>query len=129
MDKTTFQQFSQAAILEAKSTRLTLIRNQAENFINGDAQFDPKILHRLGSAGIAIFLKQVRESGVVVHHTPVSDRATKTESPSPHLIKPPGWGHQRRAEPVWIVRAIAFGFASGLGLIITGTVGFFLFNY
>ena len=83
MDKTTFHQASQSAILDAQTARLTLARDHAKNFIHGDTQFDPNILQRLGSAGISLFIKEVRAHGVALTHSPAPDRTYKSETSIP----------------------------------------------
>lgn len=128
MNKTTFHQSSQSAILDAQTAQLTLARDQAKNFIHGDTQFDPNILQRLGSAGISHFLQEVRAHGVAFNHPPVPYRTRKTETPSPHHPIPHGWKNQRHAEPAWIVRAITYGSIAGLGLVTASSAGFIIFN-
>jgi hypothetical protein len=128
MDKTTFHQSSQSAILDAQTARLTLARDQANNFINGDTQFDPNILQRLDSAGFSHFLKAVRTHGVAFNHPPAPDLTRKTKAPSPDHPIPYGWKNQRHAEPAWIFRAIIYGSIAGIGLVAASSAGFIMFN-
>lgn len=129
MDKASFQQSAQIAIREGKTARQILAQAQANNFIDGNAHFDPRTLPRLGGAGMAMFLQAVRERGVVFDRPSTLARNAQPKTPSTSVAMPPGWASQRIAEPHWGLRAIARGTLTGLGLIVVGTACLIFFNY
>lgn len=129
MDKIDFIKNAQTAIRKGKKERAALAQTQADNFVSGNAEFDPRTLRRLGGNGLAVFLKAVRERGIACNQLAIPAPHTQSETPSGAVASPPGWVNKQCAEPNWTVRGITRGLLLGFGLIVLGSTCLTLFNY
>lgn len=129
MDKITFQETAEASIREGKAALLSLSRSEANNFVNGSAQFNPEALVRLGISGMTAFLQTVRAHGIAVDQ-PLADacQAPPTTPPTSATLTP-GWANKHCAEPNWILITIAHGTLTGLGLIALGATCLAFLNW
>jgi hypothetical protein len=125
MNTAAFKQSANAAIAEANAERSALVRSQAALFVRGDPNFDPRYLRQMGRIGIAAFLTTVRQRGVRYTQQPTSVGSKQQSTPSPIS---PGWEKQRCAEPMWWLRAIAWGVGVGLVPIALGAATFLLLS-
>jgi hypothetical protein len=125
MDKHTFAHTTKLAIGEGHAARQSLANHQAHYFLNNHAHFDPRVLQRLGSAGLTTFLRTLQTQGIAVDQPSLSTIPQRRDASST-LSTTRGWADQRRKEPAWWLRAIMRGTLTGLGLVLAGTLSFII---
>lgn len=120
MNRDSFRDYAKSAIVDGSKARAELARAQAEKFLAGSTAFNPTALQGLGSSGLRHFLASIdmpelsqEYRGTTAPQSQIEDAPTKSH-------KPLSWADLRRSEPLWTVRAIAYGVITGLLLLGLG---------
>ena len=122
MSNKRFFESARAAIEDAEKARQESVRNLATTFLRSGADFDPLALERLGTAGLAAFLDDVGLDIQTGNHAKGARLASRSKPPGNRKIGQMGWQALRRKEPVWGIRAIGMGIASGSSIAIIGAL-------
>lgn len=122
MKRSQFSKAANAAIKEGRLARKTLAEHNANRFVNGSSEFDPRELTKLGSAGMRRFIEIVQASGTSIDY-PLKNVHEQAAPPSPDLGKSThDWANQQRPEPRWAIRAMMYGIFSGSAVFLCGVV-------
>lgn len=124
MDRKTFKEATQSVIKHGESEKIILAKRYAVSFINGNAQFNPIDLEKLGQAGLDHFLEAVGSNGVKFSKLSRSNSASEQQQHKPSDAIFPGWRNQRRSESSLLPHALAWGISTGLLPIFVGLVHF-----
>lgn len=124
MDRTTFNYATQSAINDGQFEKIKQAQKYAASFLNGNSQFSPIDLEKLGTVGLAQFLETVGSTGVRFNNPSRSDSAPEQQQSQPSDAISPGWRNQRRSEPSLLLHALAWGITTGLLPIFVGLIHF-----
>lgn len=120
MDKTTFSKATQSAIRDGESEKISLAQKYASSFINGNPQFTPTDLEKLGTVGLNHFLEVVGSDGLKFNDISRSDSVPIEQSNEKSDSISLGWRNQQRSEPPLLLHALAWGITTGLLPIFVG---------
>lgn len=124
MDKKTFNKATESAINDGQFEKINLAQKYAASFLNGDSQFSPTNLEKLGTVGLNQFLETVGSNGVKFNNPSRSNSAPKQQQNKPSEAISSGWRNQRRPEPSLLFHALAWGITTGLLPIFVGLIYF-----
>lgn len=126
MDRTTFNYATQSAINDGQFEKINLAQKYAASFINGNPQFTPTDLEKLGTAGLNYFLEAVGSNGLKFNNIPRSDSVPIKQSNERSDSISLGWRNQQRSEPSLLLHALAWGITTGLLPIFVGLAYFIM---
>lgn len=120
MNRKEFSKSASAAMKEGITARKALAEKHANQFVNGASDFDPRVLSKLGGAGLKRFISIVQDSGTAIEY-PVN--AASENSPSPVIpSSAKGWIEKQRTEPSWKARAFIHGTLIGTAIFLIGLI-------
>lgn len=120
MNKEEFRKQARSAIDDGSRARAGIAQAQANEFLTNSAEFDPRVLRKLGSSGLKHFLCSIDQSNLLIQSAIETPSKKPTES-SRRNRESLGWDNERRTEPMWTIRALIYGLSAGFMLLALST--------